>query len=128
MTGQAKTVTAAAAAIITSSDSIDQHAQLVRQYRQHDIHSDLASVPGHGAAAREYAADHEEEHDFLGPRDRNAEEVTADNVDEIDANAGDQEDPRSRARENKETTNTFSQRLDHSCTFNLIRGATSRPR
>ena len=91
MTGQAKTVTATAVAIITSSENMSiSFTQLWRQYRQHDIHSDLTSLPGYGATAGKHAAHHEKQHDLFGPWDRHAEEVATDNVDKIDADAGDQ--------------------------------------
>ena len=89
MTGQAKTVTAARGRDQHQfGKHVDSFAQLRRQHRHDDIHSDLASLPGDGAAAGEHAADHEEEHDLLGPWDRNAEEVAADDVGEIDRDAG----------------------------------------
>ena len=75
-----------------------------------DIHADLTPFPGHGAAAGEHAADHEEEHDLLGPRDRDAEEVAADDVGEIDRHARDQEDRRRSAGEREEPTNAFDVR------------------
>ena len=112
-TGQANTVTAAAATIITSSDSTLKLAQPRRQYCDNDVHPNLAAVPGYRAAAREYTTDHQEQHDLFGPWDRYAEEVTADDVYEIDPDARDQKYRRRRAGDSKKPANACYDVIEH---------------
>jgi hypothetical protein len=84
-----------------------------RQHADHDIHAYLTAFPGNRAASREHAADHQEEHDLLGPRYRHAEEITSYDVGEIDRDAAEQANTRNCAGNCQQPTYACDENLDH---------------
>src|SRR5262249_47722685 len=101
-------------------NEVGQQMEKVVYFRWHHrddhVHADLTPFPGDRTAAREHAADHEEEHDLFRPWNGHAEKVPTDDIGEIDRHAGDQKDPRRRAGERKEPTHTLKYSLDHGLT------------
>ena len=76
---------------ISSESSASAFCALRGHHADNDIHAELAARPRHHAVAEEHAADHQEEHDLFRPVDRCVEEIAADDIGEVQGDAGDQQ-------------------------------------
>ena len=85
-------------------EQIERLAHLRRHHADDDVHPDLPAGPGDDAIAEKHAADHQEQHDLFRPVDGGIEEIAADDVGEIEGDAGDQQHAGERAEDGNQRT------------------------
>ena len=88
-------------------------ARLLGHHADNDVHPDLPAGPSDDAIAEKNATHHEEQHRLFRPMNGRTEEVAADDIREVEADAGDQQYAGEQPENSEERTHASQDIVDH---------------